>query len=112
MKLRRCGEPPRNRTENPQIKSYRRPVMWRPVRRERQGDERPTCSRPDCRIIATTRGCNVQVCHRLFRSTIKSWEKLCQEAAAFATTVGKDRLINISVAQGDTGGVIFVWYWE
>jgi hypothetical protein len=54
----------------------------------------------------------VQVRHRLFRSTIKSWEKLCQEAAEFATTVGKDRLINISVAQGDTGGVIFVWYWE
>jgi hypothetical protein len=54
----------------------------------------------------------VQVQHRLFRSTIKSWEKLCREAAEFATTVGKDRLINISVAQGDTGGVIFVWYWE
>jgi len=39
---------------------------------------------------------------------------LCEEAAAFATTVGKERLINVSVSQGDTGheGVIFVWYWE
>ena len=52
--------------------------------------------------------------HRLFKGTFKSWEKLCDEAAAFAGTVGKDRLINISVSQADTGGegVIFVWYWE
>jgi hypothetical protein len=56
----------------------------------------------------------VRVQHMLFRSTFKSWEALCEEAAAFATTVGRDRLINISVTQGDTGGqgVIFVWFWE
>jgi hypothetical protein len=50
----------------------------------------------------------------LFKSTFKSWDDLCDEAAAFATKVGKDRLINISVSQADTGGqgVIFVWYWE
>jgi hypothetical protein len=56
----------------------------------------------------------VQVRHKLFKSTLKSWETLCEEAAAFASKVGKDRLINISVTQGDTGGkgVIFVWFWE
>ena len=56
----------------------------------------------------------MQVCHRLFKGTFRSWEELCDEAAAFATTVGTDRLINISVSQADTGGqgVIFVWYWE
>jgi hypothetical protein len=27
----KVGEPPRNRTENPQIKSYGRPVQWRLV---------------------------------------------------------------------------------
>ena len=55
-----------------------------------------------------------------FTSGIKSWDKLAAEAAAFATEVGKERLINISVATtggGYTGGlgsegVIFVWYWE
>lgn len=52
--------------------------------------------------------------YRLFKSARKSWETLCDEAAAFATTVGKERLINVSVSQADTGGqgVIFVWYWE
>ena len=35
-----------------------------------------------------------------FTSGIMSWEKLAAEAAAFATQVGKDRLINISVSAG------------
>jgi hypothetical protein len=55
-----------------------------------------------------------------FTSGIMSWEKLAAEAAAFATEVGKERLINISVAAAGGGqlsgfgseGVIFVWYWE
>ena len=56
----------------------------------------------------------MQVRHKLFKSAFKSWEALCGEAAAFATELGRDRLINISVTLGETGGqgVIFVWYWE
>lgn len=56
----------------------------------------------------------MKVQHKLFKSSLKSWDTLCDEAAAFATTVGKERLISISVSQADTGGqgVIFVWYWE
>jgi hypothetical protein len=57
---------------------------------------------------------------RQFTSANKSWETLCAEAAAFATEVGRERLINISVAaSGGTDvfglgstGVIVVWYWE
>ena len=50
----------------------------------------------------------------LFRSSMKSWASLCEEAAEFASTVGRERLINISVSAADTGGegVIFVWYWD
>jgi hypothetical protein len=48
-----------------------------------------------------------------------SWEKLAAEAAEFATQVGQERLINISVSASGGGqlsgfggeGVIFVWYW-
>jgi hypothetical protein len=56
----------------------------------------------------------MQVRCELFKSAFKSWESLCEEAAAFATEVGRERLINISVSQADSGGqgVIFVWYWE
>jgi hypothetical protein len=60
------------------------------------------------------RGDSMTVRHRLFESHFKSWDALCEEAAAFASTLGRERLINISVSQGDTGGkgLVFVWYWE
>lgn len=56
----------------------------------------------------------MRVRHKLFKSSLKSWDSLCEEAAAFATELGRDRLINISATQADAGGqgVIFVWYWE
>jgi hypothetical protein len=57
---------------------------------------------------------------RRFESTTKSWEALVEEAATFATSIGRDRLINISVSAAggsDTfgfgaKGAVFVWYWE
>ena len=62
----------------------------------------------------------MRVQSRLFSSNSKSWETLCDEAAAFASELGRERLINISVAasggteflgMGGTG-VVIVWYWE
>jgi hypothetical protein len=58
--------------------------------------------------------------HRILESSSKSWETLCAEASAFASEVGREKLINISVAaSGGTdvfglgaSGVIVVWYWE
>ena len=58
--------------------------------------------------------------HVVFESATRSWEDLCEEAAAFATEVGRDKLINLSVAAsgGTEGfgfagrGIIVVWYWE
>ena len=41
----------------------------------------------------------MRVQHRLFKSSFKSWDTLCEEAAAFATTIGRERLINISVTR-------------
>jgi hypothetical protein len=43
----------------------------------------------------------------------KSWESLFEEAAAFATEIGRERLINIS-SSGDTSGrgVVTAWYWS
>jgi hypothetical protein len=58
--------------------------------------------------------------HRIFESSSKSWEQMCSEAEAFASGVGKQNLINISLAaSGGTDafglggkGLIIVWYWE
>jgi hypothetical protein len=49
---------------------------------------------------------------QLFKSTIKSWNDLCAEAAAFASEKGRDQLISISVSEDHNDGVIVVWYWE
>lgn len=57
---------------------------------------------------------------RQFASASKSWEELRADAAAFAAEIGRERLINISVAaSGGTDvfgfggtGIIVVWYWE
>ena len=54
----------------------------------------------------------MQVKFELFKSLVKSWDKLCAEAAAFASEKGKERLITISVSGDDGKGVIVVWYWE
>jgi hypothetical protein len=49
---------------------------------------------------------------RSFKSIVKSWEDLCGEASAFASTIPRDRLINITVAADGGKGIVFVWYWE
>jgi hypothetical protein len=49
---------------------------------------------------------------KIFKSSTKSWATLCEEAAAFASEYGRDRLINMSVSEDHGKGVIVVWYWE
>lgn len=57
----------------------------------------------------------MRVKFKVFQSSMTSWESLFNEAAAFATEVGRDRLIGLSHSEGgrDWGanGVITVWYW-
>ena len=58
--------------------------------------------------------------HRIFESSSKSWEQLAEEAGEFASSLGRERLINISLAAsggteifGHGGrGLLIVWYWE
>jgi len=57
---------------------------------------------------------------RVFQSSKISWEALCEQAAEFATGLGHERLINMSVAAAGgqdafgfgANGIIVVWYWE
>jgi hypothetical protein len=46
-----------------------------------------------------------------FRSTFKPWSELFAEAAVFATTLGRERLISISHSADQSRGVVAVWYW-
>jgi hypothetical protein len=57
-------------------------------------------------------GRRMQVKYQIFKSWTKSWDKLCEEVAVFASDKGRDRLINISVSEDQNEGVIIVWFWE
>jgi hypothetical protein len=58
----------------------------------------------------------MRVRFKYFRGTYTSWEELFGDAAAFASRIGPDRLINISQSSaGSTTlaeGVVTVWYWD
>jgi len=62
----------------------------------------------------------MRVQSKMFSSSTKPWEHMVAEAAEFATSIGRERLINMSVsAAGGSDlfgfggqGAIFVWYWE
>jgi hypothetical protein len=61
----------------------------------------------------------LEVQSRVFQSATISWEEFCAQAAEFATGVGRDKLINISITAAGgadvlgigASGVIVVWYW-
>ena len=48
----------------------------------------------------------------VFRGIMATWNTLFQQAADFATDIGKDRLIGISHSADNNEGVVTVWYWE
>ncbi len=60
-------------------------------------------------VWMTTAGSSVRF--KEFRSSFKSWNDLFAEAAAFATTLGPERLISISHSEDQSKGVVAVWYW-
>lgn len=49
--------------------------------------------------------------YKYFRSTTAGWSELFDEAAAFASEVGRDQVLNISHSCDDFDGVVTVWYW-
>jgi hypothetical protein len=57
----------------------------------------------------------MRVKYKVFQSGTSSWESLFDEAAAFASEIGRDRLIGISHSEGRhdwvANGVVTVWYW-
>ncbi len=52
-----------------------------------------------------------RVAFKIFKSKWLSWEKLFKEAAAFATSLGPERLITITHSADQGTGVVTVWFW-
>jgi hypothetical protein len=55
---------------------------------------------------------NLTVKYKSFRHTLATWETLFGEAAAFASRIGRQRLIGISQSQWGADAVLVVWYWD
>ena len=53
----------------------------------------------------------MRVTFEIFRGVLKTWLELNAQAAAFATQVGPERVINISQSCDSVEGVVTVWYW-
>jgi hypothetical protein len=54
---------------------------------------------------------NWRVEYRMFRGTFATWVDLFDQAAGFATELGRERLIGISHSEDKSDGVVAVWYW-
>jgi len=48
----------------------------------------------------------------MFRGTLATWSHLFEQAAAFASNLGRDRLISVSHSADGGDGVVTVWYWD
>ena len=54
----------------------------------------------------------MKVKYKLFKSSVKTWEVLFDEAAEFANRLEFDKLINISHACDHNTATVTVWYWS
>ena len=56
---------------------------------------------------------------KIFTSSTKSWEDMCEDVSQFVSTIKADRLFTITISEAggaDMGGrgargTIIVWYW-
>jgi len=53
-----------------------------------------------------------QLRFEVFRGTFASWQALFADAAAFASRIGRDRVMSISHSEDQNEGVVAVWYWS
>jgi hypothetical protein len=59
-----------------------------------------------------TKNAGTAVAFEIFQGMLVTWEELFQEAANFASGIGRDRLIGISHSDNHGKGVVTVWYWR
>lgn len=50
--------------------------------------------------------------YRMFKSSVKTWQTMFNEASDFASTIGEQRVISISHSCDNGSAVVVVWYWD
>jgi hypothetical protein len=69
-----------------------------PLQRKLSSTIRSDATTDSSSVSGHVAGVRLSVQHRIFASSTKAWEALCAEASAFASEIGREKLINISVA--------------
>ena len=54
----------------------------------------------------------LRVQFKVFRSISSSWDTLFEQAADYASSLGPDRVINVSHMTEGMSGAVVVWYWS
>lgn len=49
---------------------------------------------------------------KTYRGVLTTWNSLFTQAAQFASTISREKLITISHSADGLDGVVTVWYWE
>ena len=50
---------------------------------------------------------------KVFRSTVSTWNTLFEQASKFATSIGQERVVNITTSSTNSNeGIVVVWYWS
>lgn len=77
-------------------------------------NETPVADCPRCgfaRPAMNDEAADQRVTFRAFRGRFATWNSLFEDAAAFASTLERERLITISHSADQGDGVVTVWYW-
>ena len=79
---------------------------------ELDAKESGTADHPDAGDSEASEPAGPEVRYEVFRGTFATWDSLFAEAAAFASQIGRDRLISMSHSADSSDGVVTVWYWS
>ena len=55
----------------------------------------------------------MRMCYKKFRKgVLKTWDSVFEEACAFASEIGKDKVVSLSQSSDAADSFVIVWYWD
>ena len=55
----------------------------------------------------------MRMCYKKFRKrALKTWDAIFEETRAFASEIGKDKVVSISQSSDIADSFVIVWYWN
>ena len=55
----------------------------------------------------------MRMCYKKFRKgVLNTWDSVFEEACAFASEIGKDKVVSLSQSSDAADSFVIVWYWD